>query len=202
MNCHMPHTTLGLLGAMRSHRIDSPNANTADQTGRPDACSLCHLDQPLTATAQKLSEWYGQPPLENIRYTLDEPSAAILWFLKGDAAQRALIGWHMGWKPAQKASRTDWMAPYLSVGLRDDYSAVRYISGTALQSLPGFSKVEYDYTLEPSHFQQVAHQVRTTWEANAPKESRPALLLEPDLNWNRIENYLMLQDKSPVSVSE
>ena len=44
-NCHMPHTTYGLLKAIRSHTIDSPNVAVDLETGRPNACNLCHLDK-------------------------------------------------------------------------------------------------------------------------------------------------------------
>lgn len=202
MNCHMPHTTIGLLGAMRSHRIDSPNATTAEETGRPDACSLCHLDKPLSETAVHLSEWYGQPPLGNVRYTNSEPSAALLWFLRGDAAQRALIMWHMGWAPAQETSGIDWMPPYLTIGMEDSYSAVRYIAGTSLKTLPNFENTEYDYTLDASHWSQITDSVLNQWTPKPSDTPRPNLLMTPSLEWDRIDTYLMLRDNRPVSVSE
>ena len=100
MNCHMPHTTFGFFSAMRSHRIDSPRIQASLESGRPNACNLCHLDETLEWTNQYLSEWYGQPLAE-----LDEDersiSAAVLWVLKGDAAQRTITGWHMGWDAAR-----------------------------------------------------------------------------------------------------
>ena len=202
MNCQMPNTTIGLLGAMRSHRIDSPNANTADQSGRPDACSLCHLDTPLSDTAKTLTQWYGQPPLQTLRLTENEPSAAVLWFLKGDAAQRALILWHMGWSPAQHASGVDWMVPYLSIGLTDDYAAVRYIAGAALQTHPTYASVSYDYTHTVEHRDDVADTVLTQWENTVQPKSAPSTLMTPEPDWPRIETYLMMRDTSPVSVSE
>jgi hypothetical protein len=61
VNCHMPYTTYGLLKTVRSHRITSPNAGVALETGRPDACSLCHVDKPLAWTARHLTSWYGTP---------------------------------------------------------------------------------------------------------------------------------------------
>ena len=86
MNCHMPHTTIGLLTVMRSHRIDSPQPARAGQTGRPDACSLCHLDKPLSWSAWHASQWYGQDPLSA---GISSPApAAFDWLLRGDAAQR------------------------------------------------------------------------------------------------------------------
>ena len=64
MNCHMPHTTYGLFSAMRSHRIDSPSVRVSVETGRPNACNLCHLDETLAWSGRYLNEWYGTPLVE------------------------------------------------------------------------------------------------------------------------------------------
>jgi predicted CXXCH cytochrome family protein len=117
-NCHMPHTTYGLLKAIRSHQIDSPSVRASLETGRPNACNLCHLDQTLGWTAQHLSSWYQQPaPALNDEHR--STSAALLWLLKGDAGQRALMAWSMGWEPAQDVSGRDWLPPYLAQLLDD-----------------------------------------------------------------------------------
>ncbi|GIT38390.1 MAG: hypothetical protein Ct9H300mP7_3110 [Verrucomicrobiota bacterium] len=34
--------------------------------------------------------------------------------LKGDAGQRAIAAWHMGWEPARKVSGGNWQGPWLS----------------------------------------------------------------------------------------
>ena len=73
----------------------------------------------------------------------------MLWLLKGDAGQRALVAWHFGWEPAQQASKTDWMAPYLGHLLADPYAAVRYIAHHSLRDLPGFTDFAYDFTGPP-----------------------------------------------------
>jgi hypothetical protein len=135
-NCHMPYTSYGLLRALRSHQISSPDVGVVIQTGRPDACSLCHLDKSLRWTAEHLEHWYGiaSPPLDP-----DEASiaASLLWLLRGDAGQRALGAWAMGWAPARQASGDSWMAPYLGI-LRDDpYDAVRIIAGRSLGAVRG-----------------------------------------------------------------
>src|SRR5438046_6164337 len=39
-------------------------------------------------------------------------SAALLWLLRGDAGQRALIAWSMGWEPAKLASGQAWLPPF------------------------------------------------------------------------------------------
>ena len=119
-NCHMPYTSYGLLRAQRSHEISSPTVAATLETGRPNACNLCHLDKTLEWTSQYLEEWYGtpRPPLDQDQQGI---AASVLWSLSGDAGNRALTAWSMGWSPAQEASGTSWMLPYLALGLDDPY---------------------------------------------------------------------------------
>jgi hypothetical protein len=112
-NCHMPYTTYGLLKTLRSHQISSPSVATSVSTGRPNACNLCHLDKTLKWTANALEEMYGIPAPQLAE---DERgiAASILWLLRGDAGQRAVVAQAMAWAPAQRASGRDWMAPFLA----------------------------------------------------------------------------------------
>ena len=146
-NCHMPHTTFGLLRAMRSHQVSSPTVRESTEHGRPNACNLCHLDQPLAWTAEKLAAWYGQ---SSPALTADDRNVATgaLWLLRGDAGQRAITAWSMGWAPAQAAAGRDWLYPYLFTGLSDPYAAVRYVSWQSLKTLPGFTDFKFTYTAE------------------------------------------------------
>jgi len=138
-NCHMPHTTYGLLKTIRSHQISSPSAQATVDTGRPNACNLCHLDKTLAWTADYLELWYGasRPALGD-----DEESvaASVLWLLKGDAGQRAIVAQAMGWAPAQQASGSAWLAPYLALMEKDQYDAVRLIASRSLKTLPAFRR--------------------------------------------------------------
>ncbi|MFT6619197.1 MAG: hypothetical protein ACJASX_002095 [Limisphaerales bacterium] len=95
LNCHMPHTTYGLLKAIRSHTVLSPGIRETVELGRPNACNLCHLDKSLNWTAERMNEWYGHPIPE---LSIDESrlAAGALWTLCGDAGMRALVAWHMG----------------------------------------------------------------------------------------------------------
>src|SRR5690606_33699925 len=104
---------------------------------RPNACNLCHLDQTLAWTADYLAEWHGQERVE-LDDDQQELSAALLLGLRGDAGQRALIAWHLGWEPAQEVSGTDWMPPMLGQLLEDPYAAVRFIGRRSLRTLPTF----------------------------------------------------------------
>ncbi len=181
-NCHMPHTTYGLLRSIRSHQISSPSVRASTEYGRPNACNLCHLDQTLAWTAAKLDEWYGQkaPAL-----TPDdrELSAGVQWLLKGDAGQRMLIAWAMGWAPAQKASGSAWLYPFLIFELNDPYAAVRFGAWKSLQTLPGFTGYEFDYRVDDTKQKESLALAYQKWwqEVRRPDDSfRAQTVLNPD----------------------
>jgi len=138
-NCHMPRTTYGLLKTIRSHQISSPSVQSTLETGRPNACNLCHLDKALGWTADALETWYGtaRPALGNDEETV---AASVLWLLKGDAGQRAIAAQAMGWAEAQQASGAGWLAPYLALTQKDQYDAVRLIATRSFNTLPAFSR--------------------------------------------------------------
>ena len=140
-NCHMPHTTYGLLKTIRSHQISSPSVQATLDTGRPNACNLCHLDRTLGWTADAIAKWYGtaRPPLAEDDETV---AAAVGWLLKGDAGQRAIVAQAMGWAPAQRASGAGWLAPYLALTEKDPYDAVRLIAARSRSTLPAFDRAQ------------------------------------------------------------
>ncbi len=180
-NCHMPHTTYGLLRAIRSHQVSSPTVRESTEHGRPNACNLCHLDQPLAWTAGKLAEWYGQKP-PALAPDDRELSAGVQWLLKGDAAQRALVAWSMGWAPAQRASGSDWMYPFLIFTLNDPYAAVRFVSWKSLQTLPGFADFAFDYTIDDADQKEAVARAYKKWwpDRRAPAGGyRAQTLLDP-----------------------
>ena len=121
-NCHMPHTAYGLLKAIRNHTISIPDLKLDLAADRPNACNQCHLDKTLKWTADHLKEWYSidEPELDDEQ---SEIAASILWLLKGNAANRALAAWAMGWSDAQAASGNDWQSIYLAQLLNDPYLA-------------------------------------------------------------------------------
>ena len=143
----LPHAAHGVGAderASASTRSTARPCSPASTTGRPNACNACHLDQTLAWSAEHLAKWYGQPVPE-LTEEQSSVAASILWTLTGDAGQRALLAWHMGWEPAQEASGTEWMAPYLAELLTDPYDVVRFNGHRSLASLPGFRGLDYDY---------------------------------------------------------
>jgi len=162
-NCHMPFTTYGLLKAMRSHTISSPNVTESAKAGRPNACNLCHLDRPLGWTARHLADWFGieSPELTEEQRTV---AASVDWLLRGDAGQRALLAWGMGWRPAREVSGSDWMTPHLLRLLDDPYDAVRFIARRTLRQQPGFADFEYDLVGTPEYRREAVNRAFLLWE--------------------------------------
>lgn len=205
-NCHMPHTTYGLLRALRSHQVSSPSVRESTELGRPNACNLCHLDQPLSWTAGWLHQWYGQkaPPLseDESRY-----SSGAQWLLKGDAGQRGLVVWSMGWAPAQKASGTEWMYPYLIMELNDPYAVVRFAAGKALQTLPRFENLAYDYAADDEQQKAAADQAYQKWwnEVRDPaRNHRAQTILEPSGEFRQdvFDRMLRLRSQRQMLLAE
>lgn len=162
-NCHMPYTTYGLLKTMRSHTVSTPSVAESVEHGRPNACNLCHLDKSLQWTSDSLGKFYGTPAVA-LGEDEQRVAAAILWALRGDAGQRAIVAQAMGWEPAQRASGVNWMAPYLAQLLDDPYDAIRFIAGRSLKTLPAFSAFSYDFVSGPRTRREVQRQVMSVWD--------------------------------------
>jgi hypothetical protein len=185
-NCHMPYTTYGLLRAMRSHQISSPTVSASVHTGRPNACNLCHLDKTLGWASEYLEKWYGTPriPLDRDQQAV---AASLLWLLRGDAGQRALVAWSMGWPPAQQISGTTWMPPFLSILLNDPYDAVRFVAYRSLRSQPGFAGFQYDFVGPAGQRVEDRFRAMNIWRnTRGPARTDPALLLDAE-GWPRVE---------------
>ncbi|HYL39168.1 MAG TPA: ammonia-forming cytochrome c nitrite reductase subunit c552 [Bryobacteraceae bacterium] len=173
-NCHMPYTSYGLLRALRSHQVSSPSVAASVSTGRPNACNQCHLDRTLAWTSEYLAKWYAipKPELTAEQQTI---SAAILWLLRGDAGQRALMAWSAGWQPARQASGVDWMAPFVGQLLDDPYDAVRFIAARSLATLPGFENFNYNFLASPNVRAEAVSNVVSAWRG--AHRADPQLLL-------------------------
>jgi hypothetical protein len=176
-NCHMANTAYGLLNATRSHFIESPDTATQLATGRPNACNLCHLDQTLAWTAGKLEQWYDtpQPEFEDPEHlrTAEGPLQA----LRGDAGQRALLAFHLGWGPAQAASGVeDWAIPLIGELTDDPYEAVRVIAHRALATLPGYQESKLDYLVPREERRAARAALLEGWAGPAADQTDPARL--------------------------
>jgi hypothetical protein len=205
MNCHMPHTSLGLRKAARSHQIDSPRVAADLATGRLNACSGCHLDRSIGWTADRLSEWYGQarPEIDAID---ERVAAAVVDALRGDAAQRALIAWHLGWEPAVAASGARRWAPFLLAEmLTDPYEAVRYIAHRSLRSVPGYEGFAFDFVAASDERNARAAEVVQRWIASGGGPARLGELLgnqDGALGPGVMSQLRADRDHTPVTIRE
>ncbi len=203
-NCHMPYTTYGLLKAIRSHQVDSPSVAASLRTGRPNACNQCHLDRSLEWTGRYLQEWYDIPPvpLEKDDAGL---AASILWTLRGDAGQRALMAWSMGWESARQASGQSWLAPYLAELMVDPYDAVRFIAYRSLKRLAGYENVEYDFVGPLAQRETTRQRVLEIWRAGASdRQARDELLIGSNggLDGATFDRLLQQRDHQPLGLAE
>lgn len=211
MNCHMPHTSYALFKAIRNHTISSPNVTSSVKHGVPNACNLCHLNETLDWTQQSLSTWYGHTPV-GLKAEDREVAASVLWALKGDAAQRAVVAWHYGWKEAQVTSATDWMVPIVGQLLSDPYGVVRHIAERSVRTLSDFREFEFDFLAEADGLNESRDRLMRTWSnlrANAKTTNSSsglrAVLSVPQAPFydeQQILGLLRQRNDRPVSIKE
>ena len=206
-NCHMPNTSYALSTAMRSHRIDSPNVQRSADTGRPDACNLCHLDKSLEWASDYLTKWYGQP-MANLTAEQRDLPASLIWLLKGDAIQRAITAWHFGWAPALSAAGNDWQAPFLIQLLNDPYDQVRFIAHRALRSIPGFTPDKFNYDFLGDETDRNHHRVagHAKWTSDNPPGSDPTQRIIELIGSEPLQTFLdrmsAARNDTPVEIPE
>ncbi|MBI1312112.1 ammonia-forming cytochrome c nitrite reductase subunit c552 [bacterium] len=204
MNCHMPYTTYGLLKAIRSHQISSPQVTATLQTGRPLACNQCHLDRTLQWSAGHLADWFGHelPELSPERKKIAD---SVLQALAGDAGQRALAAWSFGWPVAQATSGTDWMVPSLLTLMGDPYDAVRQIAERSLSTLPSQPERSYEFTATAETRTRELSRLLELWEnADPVRTPNPAVLIGPagGLQGGVVNELLQARDHRPVRLLE
>ncbi len=208
-NCHMPFTTYGVLKAIRSHQISSPKVADELATGRPNACNLCHLDKPLAWTANHLERWYGQS-VQDLSTNETAISDGVRLALAGDAGQRVLIGWHLGWEPALKVSGKSWVPPVLAQLLDDPYAAVRCVAERSLRQVaPNLVPSHYDFTVPPDSRAPVHGTALEHWSrevSGSRDKSWPAQTLvdgsDPASTQAAFQRLMRQRDERPVRLRE
>lgn len=204
LNCHMPHTTYALFKGIRSHQIQSPRVDRSVRYGTPNACNLCHLDRTLEWTQEQLATRYGQPKVE-LTAEQQRTAGGVLWAIQGNAAQRAIAAWHLGWEPAQKASGTDWMAPINARLLNDPYGVVRYVAARSLKTLPGYGEFQFNFLdAETNRTARVQDATRRWMESSSGKSARPAVLIGAGgkLDSGRLGELERTRDNRSVTIKE
>jgi hypothetical protein len=203
MNCHMPHSTYGLFKSIRSHRVESPSVISTLATGKPNGCVLCHLDRNIGWVADNLTDWYGHQKLE-LSPMARETASGVVSFLLGDAGIRAIYASTFAWEPAREASGTDWMAPYLMIGLLDDYDAIRIIVKRTLRTLPGYEDFQFDELADIRDRAKAVTRYLEKFKRDLRLQPRPELLIGEDgkLDFDTASRMFNARDRSPIYLNE
>ena len=201
-NCHMPYTSYALFTAIRSHRVDSPSVASSVATGKPVACNQCHVDQSLGWTADYMEKWYGTPRPE-LDVDQCDVAASVLWMLRGDAVQRSLAAWSLGWEPARIATGEGWQAPFLAQLLDDPYSVTRHIAQQSLGNL-GMKLKEYDSLISPGERASIAPSLQKgTYPAHSKARGLKSFFdAEHGIDTKMIEKFLKQRDDRPITLYE
>ena len=204
-NCHMPYTAYGLLKAIRNHQLDIPNVQASLDTGRPNPCNQCHLDQTLAWAADHLNRWYDVE-LPSLNEEQRETAASILWALKGEAGQRALMAWSFGWDEARAASRSDWLTPYILMLMNDQYDAVRFIAERSYRKQPDAAPGDYEFMAAPDERLKWMLGNLRNWTTRIPinRTRGPHLLIDANgvIEIAQVEKFLENRDHREVTLNE
>lgn len=172
VNCHMPRTSYALLHGISSHHITSP---TWQESGPPNACALCHVDQDAAWIKSALSDFGSQektktPPSK-------EPGGlpwAVVRALSGNAAERAIFAYAFGTDEALGTAGPDVAETVLPRLKNDPYAAIRLIAERSEKRLRSFSGPRNGATLKRSRQPSTADLDRLS----AERDNTPILISE------------------------
>jgi predicted CXXCH cytochrome family protein len=141
VGCHMPRVVYGVLDVHRSHRIEVPDPARAASSGRPDACTGCHVaETPAWAASARARLWGAGTPAP-----ADAPSPADALFA-GDPITRAVAADALGrvQAPLDPPARARREGALLEAMTGDAYPAVRHLAARALARLGADGARDYD----------------------------------------------------------
>lgn len=129
VDCHMPRIVYGIRTIHRSHRIEIPHPLAQSEGGRPDACTLCHVDRSVAwaergiGAADERHDAGGRARMEELVFGGDPIERAVA---------AAALGRALGERGAPSASG------WLVAAMRDDpYPAVRGIAWRSVSAARG-----------------------------------------------------------------
>lgn len=142
MDCHMPRVNEGLQDMVRTHMIYSPTQPEMIEANHPNACNMCHVDQPIDWTLSKLTDWYGKQYDESKiaqHYPQRDAPTAVGWVRSPDQSVR-VIG-------IDSLSRADarWALPEMLRGLDDPFIINRQFARIALEKMLDVTLADYGY---------------------------------------------------------
>ena len=152
LECHMPRMVYGVVEIHRSHRIEIPDAKRDAENGRPNACTLCHLDKSPLWTAREMTRLWGHeyaPPSTRLDRAPLELADSIAALLAGDAVQRAVYAKAMGRTDAAVAPKDKaFLRQHLALTMGDGYPSIRWIAQRSLAELEREDPIGLSVALE------------------------------------------------------
>ncbi|MBW3599209.1 MAG: cytochrome c family protein [Planctomycetes bacterium] len=142
MNCHMPRINEGLQDVVRTHTIFSPTNAAMMEANHPNACNLCHADQPIDWTLEHLREWYDATFSEEAIATAyphrDDPAAA--GWMKSDYEPVRLVGADAACRAGSRE-----LLPELIEMLDDPFLLNRQFTARGLEKMLDIRLDDYGY---------------------------------------------------------
>ncbi|HMJ51892.1 MAG TPA: cytochrome c3 family protein [Polyangiaceae bacterium] len=218
LDCHMPRMVYGILEVHRSHRVESPDVKRDVESGRPNACTACHLDRSALWAAERMRDFWGskyEPPDSRKDGAPLGLSDALASLHAGDPVQRVVYAWQFGRADAalSKETRTALLGNLL-VGFVDPYGAVRLTARRSALRLDqmlnlGLSDVflSFDVQAEPARRNRDLLTILRQFETAARERARPppaGLLVtnEFHLEIGRVRSLLDHQAERAIETGE
>ncbi len=167
LNCHMPRINEGLQDVVRTHMIYSPTRADMIQANHPNACNLCHTEQPIDWTLRHLKEWYGRTYDEKeiaTHYPTRARSVAQGWLASSNESVRLVAA------DALARTRDVRAIPPLLDALDDPYLLNRQFAVRGLQEMLGMRPADagYRFTMSHEERQQPLADLRKHWGQATP----------------------------------
>ncbi|MES1204505.1 MAG: hypothetical protein ABUS79_01085 [Pseudomonadota bacterium] len=192
VGCHMPRIVYGVLAVHPSHRIEIPDPARAAAAGRPDACTLCHVDADRAwAVRERARLWPPAPGAgrDRGRAASEGRGAPREAVFAGDPIARAVAADALGGAPptphpggpaAAVAARAQAL---LQVVAGDRYPAVRHLAARALARLldakypePAAAARAFSATAPESDRRRALDDLRAQWPFSDDTRPDPALV--------------------------
>jgi hypothetical protein len=137
VGCHMPRVVYGLVGARISHHIEVPEPGREGGFGRPDACTLCHVDADRAWAVRARAELWGERGPEDAAALPGAMPEVVRAVFGGDPIERAVAAEALGrdGAPASDETRAARLGALLDVLASDPYPAVRRIAWRSARAL-------------------------------------------------------------------
>lgn len=204
LDCHMPRIVYGILEVHRSHRIESPDVRRDVEAGRPNACTLCHLDKSALWAADAMREWWGERyerPRARPDHAPLDMSEALASLHAGDAVQRAVAAAALGRAENALASRElPFALSHLAVSLGDGYPSLRTLARRSLRALD--ARLELGLAADIAAFDVFAPPEERKTRVLALLERLRAAGAGFEIDLARVQELLALQTDHVISIGE